>query len=694
MELKDYLRIVQRRWLVVIAIFLLVLGTYLLMSHTMQTPRYVSSAEIVIKQSPYELGVLMADEFANLITPFSARVAQIKNLEVCRRASAGLADKGINVDPAVIQAALTTRLDAEQRTVTITVEFGDKMVVKEIVDAVVDAYREYDRDKAKASKEKVKSALEQRQAQVQGRETTAREARLAFVKSALESKSLWNPEEQAKLKLDQLTQLDRYRLQLELNAATLEEFRKAGATGDESQGMGPLQTDGSFLGGDLALPPGTTFSTPAPAGGITSYAHQEYDRLSAEIASARLRYTDEHPHIKGLLAQQAMWSGLIKEPPPESAPPLAPVELQIRLNQERRRVVDLLIDRLWNGLRGFVENKEEFDAREAELAAAREELRDIRKKLGELELRITGEQSAVEKTTGPEEARQVASRGVLTLPFAVLVALVCAVSGGYTLEYLSDTLRSAQDSKVYLNAPAIATIPFFRGETINLFDAAIKSPVAELFNKLATFLESAAVEQHAKTFLFTSSKPEEGKSTISLNAAIAIARGGERVILVDSDLRKPQFHMFLNLDNASGLSTLLSGEGFFDESGETLKDFLKPTPIETLRVLPAGPTPANPVGQLKSDRLPLLIEALKRQADIVIFDSPPLIGVIDAAIISALVDVTILVIAEGQVTRREAAQVKHTLEQVDANVLGTVINKSHMQPEEYYYYYQYYRTRR
>ncbi|MBI3098052.1 MAG: polysaccharide biosynthesis tyrosine autokinase [Planctomycetes bacterium] len=695
MELKDYLRIIERRWLAVIAIFLLVLGTYLLMAHTMQTPRYASSAEIVIKQSPYELGVLLSDEFATLITPFPARVSQIRGIEVSRRASKILEEKGISIGPEHLQSAISTRPDAEQRTVVISIEYGgDPTLVVKIVDAVVQAYAEFDLARAAASKEKVKGALEHRQKQVEGIEKAAREARLSFVRSSLDARSHWDPEEQARLKLDQLSQLDRYRLQLELNAATLEEARKAGVAPGEIPELGPLQADGSFLTGETPSASAAPYPSITESQPITGYARQEYDRIAAELASARLRYTDDHPKVKDLLAQQTLWKGLIEAPAPIKGPPQAPIDLQIRLNQERKRVVDSLIDRIWNSLRGFVENKEEFDAREAELASAREELRDIRRKLNELILRISGEQSAVEKTSGPDLAHEVASRGVLTLPFAVLVAIVLAVSGGYTLEYLSDTLRSAQDSKVYLNVPAIATIPFFRGEPINLFEVALKSPVAELFNKLATFLESVAVEQHAKTFLFTSSKPEEGKSTISLNAAIAIARGGERVVLVDSDLRKPQYHMFFNLDNAGGLSTLLSGEAPFDETGENLAPFLKPTSIETLRVLPAGPTPANPVGQLKSDRLPLLIEALKHYADIVIFDSPPLIGVIDAAVISALVDVTVVVIAEGQVTRREAAQVKHTLAQVDANVVGTVINKAHMQPEEYYYYYQYYRTRR
>ncbi|OHB74786.1 MAG: hypothetical protein A2Z34_10085 [Planctomycetes bacterium RBG_16_59_8] len=250
-----------------------------------------------------------------------------------------------------------------------------------------------------------------------------------------------------------------------------------------------------------------------------------------------------------------------------------------------------------------------------------------------------------------------------------------------------------------MNLATVATIPDLKGEPLSILDAALKSPICELYNKLATFIESVMLEQKAKTILFTSAKAGEGKSTISSNMAIVLAQNGEKVVLIDSDLRKPQFHMIFSLDNSRGLSNILSGEfeaeqklnGIVNGKPTSIEDYLQKTSVPNLRVLTSGPVPMNPITLLKSPMLAELTRQLRSLADVVIFDSPPILGVIDAAILSSTAELTFLVVTENNVRRPEAAQMKHSLSQVGANIVGVILNKTGFQPESYYYYYHRYR---
>jgi capsular exopolysaccharide synthesis family protein len=296
--------------------------------------------------------------------------------------------------------------------------------------------------------------------------------------------------------------------------------------------------------------------------------------------------------------------------------------------------------------------------------------------------------------TGPHASKK-GTQSSLLLSF--LISILLAFGSGYLLEYLNNTIQTSNDVRTYLNLANIAVIPQIRGpQSLRQID--LKDPTWENYNKLATFVESVAQEQRSRTILITSAKAAEGKSTISSNLGIAMAQGGLRVILIDSDLRKPQYHNIFSCSNERGLSSILSGELDASQLEQqeagilpSLTDYLQPTEIPTLRVLPSGPIPENPVALLKSNRLPKLLSILNEEADIVIFDSPPLLGVIDAAILGAICDLSILVISEGQVTRGEATQTKSALDQVNANIIGTILNKAEHQPEAYYYYYYRYR---
>lgn len=211
-----------------------------------------------------------------------------------------------------------------------------------------------------------------------------------------------------------------------------------------------------------------------------------------------------------------------------------------------------------------------------------------------------------------------------------------------------------------------------------------KSPVAEAYRVLRTNLNFAALDRPFKTLLVTSPGPEEGKSTTIANLAVVMAQSGVSTLLVDCDLRKPVLHKIFQLDNARGLTNLL-----VDREARP-QDFVRETLLPGLHVLTSGPLPPNPSELLASRRMSELIEELKPHYGVVLFDSPPVVAVADAAILAAKVDGVLLVVRSHKSKNDMALEAKSLLDKANANILGVVVNGLPPRGEGGYYYYYYY----
>lgn len=204
-----------------------------------------------------------------------------------------------------------------------------------------------------------------------------------------------------------------------------------------------------------------------------------------------------------------------------------------------------------------------------------------------------------------------------------------------------------------------------------------KSPIAEAYRQLRTNIQFSSLDNPVRTLLVTSTGPEEGKTTTLANLAVTMAQTGSRVTLVDCDLRKPSLHDLFGVAAEPGLTNVLLGsdEIPYRECG-----------IENLRILTAGPLPPNPSEMLGSRRMGDVIVRLKSEADYVLFDTPPVVIVTDAAVLATRVDGTLLVVSAGR-TRRELAQrAKNLLEKVNAPLLGVVLNNVKYEPKIHHYY--------
>lgn len=288
--------------------------------------------------------------------------------------------------------------------------------------------------------------------------------------------------------------------------------------------------------------------------------------------------------------------------------------------------------------------------------------------------------------------------------FVFVIALLISLGAVFMLEYMDTTIRTEEDIRRHLNLPLLGVIPRQMGEEgVILSDLPTKSVFAEQFYTAATVFRSTAKELGLKTVLVASTVPQEGKTTITVNLGIALARKGYKVLIVDSDLRIPQVHEVMGLENTFGLSSVLEGRLKAKEmlseimgtgTAPTLESCMLKTSEENLRIIPSGPCPADPMALMEGTRMKALMEELKAYADFVLFDTPPLTSVSDALPLAEMADAVVFVVSAGAAERHQITRAKHLLSSVEANVLGCVLNYVTIDGQSYYYYYNSYKAYR
>ena len=206
--------------------------------------------------------------------------------------------------------------------------------------------------------------------------------------------------------------------------------------------------------------------------------------------------------------------------------------------------------------------------------------------------------------------------------------------------------------------------------------------VEEAIRTLRTNIQLCNTDKAVKTICLTSCIPNEGKSSISINLAVSMARDGKKVLHIDADMRKPRTYKDVTSRYNVGLSNYLSGM-------VELEDAIRATNIDNLDVIVCGPKPPNPAELLGTERFSQMLAVLKEKYDYVIIDTPPLGSMIDAAIVASQTDCTIMLIEYNTVDYKKAVMVKEQLEKANARILGVVINKIPRREYKQYYYYDY-----
>lgn len=267
---------------------------------------------------------------------------------------------------------------------------------------------------------------------------------------------------------------------------------------------------------------------------------------------------------------------------------------------------------------------------------------------------------------GPFEPTPLRS-GVL----ALVVGLLIGLGAAFLVDYLDRSVRDEEDLAGATRLPILAVIPKLKGwktsDTHVVTREDPSSPPAEAYRALRTSIQFLRLDRTLDLVQVTSPKPGDGKTTTSTNLAVACARAGQQVILVDCDLRRPRVHHFFGLTNEVGFTSVLMGAAI--ESA-----IQKVDGEPNLSVMPSGPVPPDPSELLSSERAKALIAALKNHFDLVVLDSPPVLVVADPLVLSGVADGVVLVASAGKTDRDEATRAAELLGQVNAPMLGTVLN--------------------
>ncbi len=312
-----------------------------------------------------------------------------------------------------------------------------------------------------------------------------------------------------------------------------------------------------------------------------------------------------------------------------------------------------------------------------------EELNDLRrlitrkKNIEEVDLKLPKSEQVVIIERAIVSAKAVKPNKTLNIILGVVIGLVVGVGLAFFIEYLDTSVKTIDDVERTLQSPVLGVIPQNVGL---LIEEGAESPHAEAYRVLRTNLLFARKDDKLNTTAVVSAGAGEGKSTTVLNLATVFAQSGQRVVIVDSDLRRPTLHKLLKVTNNLGLTNYLLKQNTLDEVIQT-------TALPTLDFLASGKLPSSSLGILSSSHMKDLIGELKARYDIVFFDSPPIMGVSDASILASEVDMTVQVIQYRRYPQPMNIRAKQLIEKVGGNLVGIVLNNINMSQDESYYYY-------
>ncbi len=295
-----------------------------------------------------------------------------------------------------------------------------------------------------------------------------------------------------------------------------------------------------------------------------------------------------------------------------------------------------------------------------------------------------------------------------TLMLALLFGLFGGVGLCFLLDYLDNTVKGPEEVEKLTGLSSLGVIPLLEEsdsqgkgrqdskygsqedeknrdiELINHYYPRL--PISDDYRTIRTSILLSQTDSPPKTIVFTSSLPVEGKSTTLVNLAVAFAQLEKKVLVIDSDIRKPRLHRIFKVGNIGGLSGYLAGK-------LELKDAVQKTLVKNVWLLPSGPVPPNPSELLNSEKMKESIEGVKKAFDIVLLDTPPVLVSIDAVILSTLVDTTVLVLKAGEVAKRPFLSAVEELKKANVKIMGVVFNGLKASQGKYFYrgYYPYYR---
>ena len=416
----------------------------------------------------------------------------------------------------------------------------------------------------------------------------------------------------------------------------------------------------------------------------TAYPDAQLDVLIRELhtgqqtlANHSIDLGEEHPRIKGL---EKVVATLEQQIDNRIQGVLAGLELKVRsafaqVEQLQRDVTDA--KKRESDMRK--KGRDYFDAKRA--LANKTRIRDtilFRVMQEKVDLALPKE-STVEITDEAEVPKTAIRPNIpLNIALGVVVGLILGVGLAFFIEYLDTSVKTIDDVERALGAAVLGVIPQNVG---SLLDEGDESPHAEAYRVLRTnILFAGRKDESQTTFSVVSGGAGEGKTTTMFNLAVVFAQMGDRILIVDSDLRRPSMHRYMNVSNNIGLTNYLLGQVTIDEVIQT-------TELPSLHFIPSGKLPSSSMGILSSAKMKEFVAEMKSRYDYVFLDAPPIMGVSDASVLASMVDMCVLVVQYRKYPQMMTQRAKEMVTKVGGELVGVVLNNINISQDSYYYYY-------
>ncbi len=287
-----------------------------------------------------------------------------------------------------------------------------------------------------------------------------------------------------------------------------------------------------------------------------------------------------------------------------------------------------------------------------------------------------------ERAKTPDVKEYVSPNWTLNMGLGAFAGLIFGVGIAFALEFMDTSVKSLEDVERYLQVPVLAVVPRDVGV---LHQQSGASPDAEAYRILRTNIEFNRKNPDDNAITVVSGGAGEGKSTTLVNLSYICAQGGYSTLMIDADLRRPRLHTFFEINNTVGLTNYLTTDLM-------LEDVILQTPVDNLFFMPSGILPADAAGILNSRRMSEMVQDVKQRFDLVLIDSPPILGVSDASVLASEVDLTMIVVQHRKLPRNMLVRVKQAVENVGGTVLGVVLNNVDVRSDSQYQYYTSYYT--
>ena len=321
-----------------------------------------------------------------------------------------------------------------------------------------------------------------------------------------------------------------------------------------------------------------------------------------------------------------------------------------------------------------------YDRAERNVAIQRDILNALRARITQAGIEVEVPRTAVEVVEEAEPPTRPSSPlVVMNIILSVLLGLMAGIGLAFFVEYLDVSLKTVDEVEKYLGLNVLSVIP---QQSRPLTEAGASSGQSEAYRGLRTSLALLSKEGGQKVFSTISGGVGEGKSTTLFNLAYVCAEQGSRVLVIDTDLRRPVQHKMVGLSNRYGIVNVLTGD-------KTLDEVTQETGVPNLWMIPSGRLRRGVIGILNGQRVRAILDALKDKYDYILMDSPPILGVTDASIIAGEVDGVLLVVQYRKYPKIISLRAKRMIENAGGHLMGAVLNNINIMRDDYYYYYHY-----